>query len=283
MAGASLDAPSTTVVSPPVSSSRIRSLLGYLTVLIGIFSVIFVYKEALWLRFSKIATFSVAPKEYFCPPPAYTVRTFSYSPLVIHLENFVTLEEREYLISLGMPLLKPSFIHDQNSGGPKRTPKRTSSSAFLPSDDAVVNCIRQRALTFQGHRPARLLESLQVVRYTEGQRFNMHYDWGKPVEGYGDRETTFFATLMGDCERCGTHFPRIDIDWTGKDRDEWCRFIECEGNPVQNGTVFRAFEGGAVFWRNMDDDGVGDKRNLHGGMPLVSGEKIGLNIWTRQG
>jgi prolyl 4-hydroxylase len=181
-----------------------------------------------------------------------------------------------------MPLLRPSYIHDQSTNNPALTHKRTSTSAFLPSADPVVSCIRQRALTFQGHHTAGLLESLQVVRYTEGQRFNMHYDWGKPIEGYGDRETTFFATLLGQCERCGTHFPRLELDWSRKDRDEWCRFVECETDQ-KNGTVFRAFEGGAVFWRNMDDDGVGDKRNLHGGMPLASGEKIGLNIWTRQG
>jgi prolyl 4-hydroxylase len=44
--------------------------------------------------------------------------------------------------------------------------------------------------------------------------------------------------------------------------------------------TFRAIEGSAVFWKNLDEKGRGDRRTLHAGLPVQNGTKIGLNIWT---
>lgn len=38
---------------------------------------------------------------HVCERPQYTTRIASYSPLIIHLENFITPKERKHLISLG--------------------------------------------------------------------------------------------------------------------------------------------------------------------------------------
>ena len=40
--------------------------------------------------------------------------------------------------------------------------------------------------------------------------------------------------------------------------------------------------GNAVFWWNLDPDGVGDDDTMHAGTPVINGTKIGLNIWTRE-
>ena len=40
--------------------------------------------------------------------------------------------------------------------------------------------------------------------------------------------------------------------------------------------------GTAVFWWNLDPNGVGDDDTLHAGSPVINGTKIGLNIWTRE-
>ncbi|XXH04029.1 hypothetical protein Hte_010440 [Hypoxylon texense] len=228
-------------------------------------------------------SYFTAYRGYTCPRDNYQARIVSYSPLIIHLENFITPKEREHLISLGLPLLKPSMVRNKNNEQ-AQTPGRTSSSGFLPSDEPVISCIRQRALTFQGYASDHLLESLQVVQYQPGQQYGAHYDWGVASEDLGttDRVTTFFGILKGDCEHCGTHFPYLKVDWSGEN-DRWCRLIDCEASSAKNGTVFRALEGNAIFWRNLDDAGVGDPRVLHEGMMVERGEKIGLNIWTRDG
>lgn len=79
----------------------------------------------------------------------------------------------------------------------------------------------------------------------------------------------------------GTNFPLLDAPKT----HEWCEFIDCD-EPWENGVTFRPIAGNAIFWMNMIDDGtgrfVGDERVLHAGLPLTTGRKVGMNVWTRE-
>ena len=83
------------------------------------------------------------------------------------------------------------------------------------------------------------------------------------------------------CEGGGTNFPRLEMP---EDR-RWCEFIECPGESrgkdrPEDGVTFRVRKGAAVFWTNFDADGRGYKETIHAGMPVRSGTKIGLNIWS---
>lgn len=82
--------------------------------------------------------------------------------------------------------------------------------------------------------------------------------------------------LKGDCAGGGTHFPRLP-----KPEDKkWCEFIECGADDNVAGVTFKPNKGAAVFWMNFDADGRGYKDTIHAGMPVTSGQKIGLNIWS---
>lgn len=78
----------------------------------------------------------------------------------------------------------------------------------------------------------------------------------------------------------GTNFPRL----VGVDAEGWCEsgVVDCDGE-WEGGVTFRPVEGNAVFWENLGDRGEGDERTMHAGLPLVGGEKVGMNIWTREG
>lgn len=163
---------------------------------------------------------------------------------------------------------------------------RTSQSASVNWDD-VSRCIEQRALDFQGYDlPKTHMEPLQVVKYGVGERYHFHTDWlgsTNPTlttaELGGDRISSFFAYIhvANDTTGGGTNFPMLDAP-----RDErWCRVIDCD-EPYENGVTFRPVEGSAVYWENLMTNGVGDERTLHAGLPVVTGQKIGMNIWTRQ-
>ena len=183
-------------------------------------------------------------------------------------------------------------------GGQQLHRVRTSQSTNIPRD-AVVRCIESRALLFQGFDvPRTHLEPLQLVRYGRGQRYHFHTDWFTDPKHAtaalgGNRVSSFFAYVhvsngtgsaegKDDGEKVrggGTNFPLVDAP-----RDErWCGFVDCD-EPWENGVTFRPVEGNAVYWENMLPGGLGrgDPRTLHAGLPLVSGEKIGMNIWTRQ-
>lgn len=103
--------------------------------------------------------------------------------------------------------------------------------------------------------------------------------------------------LEANCTGGGTHFPRLE-----KPRgDEWCRFIECDAQKEYNsssvgdtkaaqegaqekilgeGIIFKPIKGNAVFWENMRSDGSGYLESWHAGLPVKSGVKTGLNVWS---
>jgi prolyl 4-hydroxylase len=84
--------------------------------------------------------------------------------------------------------------------------------------------------------------------------------------------------LEANCTGGGTHFPRLQRP-AG---NEWCKFIECdvEDEELKDGVIFKPVAGNAVYWENMRSDGSGYPESWHAGLPVKSGSKIGLNIWS---
>ncbi|KAF7882882.1 hypothetical protein EAF00_011371 [Botryotinia globosa] len=215
-----------------------------------------------------------------CSQPQYIVRTLSYDPLIQHIENFITPREAAHLVQIAQSKFRPSRAIEID-GRVVATYERTSSTAYLPSDDPIVQCIRSRASEFQGYVDLEMMESLQVTRYLEGQQYMNHYDWAINPAARNqttNRETTFFAVLDVECSNCGTRFPKISVDWRVEDQ-RWCSIVDCKAT---NELTVRGVAGSAVFWRNLHSNGTGDTRTLHAGLPALGGKKVGLNIWTRR-
>lgn len=97
--------------------------------------------------------------------------------------------------------------------------------------------------------------------------------------------------LDAQCTGGGTRFPRLERP----SDPSWCRFIDCEesesgGKDGQTdldeeeeegkGVTFKPIKGNAVYWENMRTDGTGYEESWHAGLPVTSGTKIGLNIWS---
>ena len=61
--------------------------------------------------------------------------------------------------------------------------------------------------------------------------------------------------------------------------ERWCEFVDCTEDE-KNGVTFLPKAGAAVFWENFDSEGKIWKEVLHAGMPVESGIKVGLNIWS---
>ncbi|KAJ9132286.1 hypothetical protein NKR19_g9371, partial [Coniochaeta hoffmannii] len=206
--------------------------------------------------------------------------------------------ERRSLISTGTPLLTASPITGSGTDAPD-TNTRTSSSAPLPADDAVVSCVLARARALLG--PGVLREGRddmgapQMVRYTAGQRFDVHADWFArprldPADGEAGRRrlynrvATVFVVLENNSTAGGeTWFPRVEVEGEGGgaagggggDGEGLWRVHE------EGGIEFRPVPGNALFWVNLLPDGTGDARVVHAGLPILDGVKTGMNIWPR--
>jgi len=118
-----------------------------------------------------------------------------------------------------------------------------------------------------------LLESMTIQRYETNGFFKHHYDWFGRAPA-SDRRSTMNVFLQGNCTGGETHFPYLKIP----EDKSWCQFIDCESK--QEGVMFKPIAGNAVFWENVRPDGAGYTETFHAGMPVLSGTKIGLNIWT---
>ncbi|PHH63286.1 hypothetical protein CDD81_6143 [Ophiocordyceps australis] len=217
-----------------------------------------------------------------CRHPGYQVHLVSSSPLVMYLEGFLTADERAHLEQVGQGRFSDSAVVAA-SGEAAIHQVRTSQSTAVERD-AVVRCIEQRALSLQGFdRLASQLEPMQLVRYGPQQRYHLHTDWftdptHAAAQQGGNRASSIFGYVKAHkLTGGGTHFPLLDVPRN----ERWCRFVDCDAE-YDSGLTFRPIEGNAVYWDNMLEPGRGDERTLHAGLPVVSGDKIGINIWTRE-
>jgi prolyl 4-hydroxylase len=221
-----------------------------------------------------------------CSQHRYETHIFSKDPLVIYISDFLTPKEASDLIHSTYVHVRHhgSFRTDRCSGSTFKasgiineegravnTSIRSSHSAVPPRTD-TVKCIEQRAAAFQGFGSLHgRMERLQVVKYEVSQEFRQHYDWSADRP----RETTFFAYLEANCTGGGTNFPLLDAP----KEDRWCEFIDCD-ESFDAGVTFKPIAGNAIFWQNLRADGEGYEKTLHAGIPVTSGTKVGLNIWS---
>lgn len=126
-----------------------------------------------------------------------------------------------------------------------------------------------------GEREAGLmLERLKIQKYDVGGHYTHHYDW--QGAGKADRVSSFMVYVDANCTGGGTAFPRLPKPASGN----WCRFVDCAADGEHEGVVFKPVRGNAVYWENLRADGTGYLETWHAGLPVETGTKIGLNIWT---
>lgn len=241
---------------------------------------------------SSLDNAAIVPPDYQCFHPAYKIHLVSKSPSVIYITDFITPDERAHLQAITKDTFTHSRVSSATTAQGSVNKVRKSSSTAAPATE-IVSCIEERALLFQGLSvPRSHLEPLQLVKYSPGEHYHFHTDWfTDPAHSVasvgGNRISSFFAYVKADnVTGGGTNFPMLEVPnggTGGGGESEWCRFIDCD-EPWENGVTFKPIEGNAVYWENMhvDGSGQGDQRTLHAGLPVTSGEKIGMNIWTRQ-
>ncbi|KAJ9157572.1 Sugar/inositol transporter [Pleurostoma richardsiae] len=191
-------------------------------------------------------------------------------------------------MTAGEPFLGPSPVTGYGSDASSQA--RTSWSAPLADDDPAVACVLSRAETFMGTlmAPGRdEIGAAQMVRYTTGQKFDLHHDWfQRPRLKDGDagrqrvynRVATFFVILEDKCMEGETYFPfirPISPQDGGRGGSRVWR------EHKDGGLAFRPVAGNALFWVNLMANGTGDTRVLHAGLPVKDGYKTAMNIWPR--
>ena len=198
----------------------------------------------------------------------YSVQTLSTSPRIYLIENFLSAKECDHLIEIAKPHLQRStVINDGVANEGKLDARRTSQGMFILDHlkDRIVKKIEKRlaALT---ELPIQNGESIQVLQYREGAEYQPHHDYFNPatpggmshLNRGGQRVASVIMYLNTPQEGGETIFPRVNIRVTPK-------------------------KGSAVLFYNCLTTGEVDPLSLHGGAPVIAGEKWIATKWIRQG
>ncbi|KAF3532055.1 hypothetical protein DY000_02036476 [Brassica cretica] len=158
----------------------------------------------------------------------------SMKPRAFLYHNFLKNEECEHLISLAKPYMRSA---------------RTSTGSFISrGHDKTVEEIERRISEFT-FLPVENGESLQVIHYEVGQKFDPHFD------GLGRIAT--FLMYLSDVDKGGeTDFPKSS-----------------------GGLSVSPKKGDAVlFWNKRPDDSQ-DPSSFHSGRPVIKGNKWAATKW----
>ncbi|KAG5089365.1 hypothetical protein JHK86_001977 [Glycine max] len=171
-----------------------------------------------------------------------------------------------------------STVVDSETGKSKDSRVRTSSGTFLARGrDKIVRNIEKKISDFT-FIPVEHGEGLQVLHYEVGQKYEPHYDYFLDdfnTKNGGQRIATVLMYLTDVEEGGETVFPAAkgnfsSVPW-------WNELSECG----KKGLSIKPKRGDALLFWSMKPDASLDPSSLHGGCPVIKGNKWSSTKWMR--
>jgi prolyl 4-hydroxylase len=185
-------------------------------------------------------------------------------PRLVVFGSLLSDEECDAMMALARPRLTRSETVQTETGGNEVNPVRTSSGMFFGREENEL-CSRIET------RIARLLdwplengEGLQILRYLPGAEYQPHHDYFDPAKAGtpsivargGQRVGTLVMYLNSPEKGGATSFPDVAL----------------EVAPIKGNAVFFSYDRPHPV-----------TRTLHGGAPVIAGEKWVATKWLREG
>jgi len=184
-------------------------------------------------------------------------------PRVVVLDNFLSNAECEEIINIAKPEIKRSKVVNREAPGSKVDDARTSSGMFISKGfNDLISDIENR-VSLLTNWPVSHQESTQVLNYQPGQEYKPHNDY------FNLESPNTPSTLARGGQRIGTLVMYLNDCGAG-------------GGTIfpESGIEVKPKRGLAVFFGYPTHDKA--SKTLHGGMPVVSGEKWIAVKWLRQ-
>jgi prolyl 4-hydroxylase len=185
-------------------------------------------------------------------------------PCLTVFGGLLAREECDALMDLARDRLERSAIVDSWSGAEETHDFRTSQSmSFRCGENDVVRRVEMRIAELLNW-PIDHGECLQILRYGPGEEYRPHHDYFDPsvpgssavLQRGGQRVGTLVMYLNAPSKGGATVFPDIGFQVT----------------PIQGNAVFFSY-----------DRPHPATRTLHGGAPVIEGEKWVATKWLRAG
>lgn len=200
----------------------------------------------------------------------------SWEPRAFIYHNFLSKEECEYLISVAEPHMAKSTVVDSKTGRSKDSRVRTSSGMFLRRGrDKIVRDIEKRIADFT-FIPTEHGEGLQVLHYEVGQKYDAHFDYFLDefnTKNGGQRVATLLMYLSDVEEGGETVFPSAKGNFSSL--PYWNELSDC----AKQGLAVKPKMGDALLFWSMRPDATLDPSSLHGGCPVIKGNKWSSTKW----
>ncbi|XP_006648159.1 probable prolyl 4-hydroxylase 3 [Oryza brachyantha] len=207
---------------------------------------------------------------------AQWTEVISWEPRAFVYHNFLSKEECDYLIGLAKPHMVKSTVVDSTTGKSKDSRVRTSSGMFLQRGrDKVIRAIEKRIADYT-FIPMEHGEGLQVLHYEVGQKYEPHFDYFLDeynTKNGGQRMATLLMYLSDVEEGGETIFPDANVNSSSL---PWYNELsEC----ARKGLAVKPKMGDALLFWSMKPDATLDPLSLHGGCPVIKGNKWSSTKW----
>ena len=186
------------------------------------------------------------------------------APRVVVLGGLLSDDECEALMAAARPRMSRSLTVATQTGGQEVNADRTSQGMFFTRGESELVARIEARIARLVRWPVERGEGLQVLRYVPGTEYKPHYD-------YFDPEQPGTATLL---QRGGQRVGTVVIYLNEPERGGATSFpdVGLQVAPKRGNAVFfsyaRAHPG---------------TRTLHGGAPVLAGEKWIATKWLREG
>jgi prolyl 4-hydroxylase len=185
------------------------------------------------------------------------------APDLMEFEGLLSDAECAALIQAAQPRLSRSLTVDVQTGGHELHPDRSSQGMFFERAETPLIAAIETRIAKLLQWPAAHGENLQILRYPPGAQYLPHYDFfdpGQPgtaelLKRGGQRVATLIIYLREPEGGGATVFPDINLSIAPK-------------------------RGNAVFFSYAAPNA--SSLTLHGGAPVVAGEKWIATKWLRQ-
>lgn len=185
------------------------------------------------------------------------------APRVVVFGDLLSDAECDELIALARPRLARSLTVATRTGGEELNADRTSNGMFFQRGESPLVARIEERLARLVNWPLENGEGLQILQYRPGAEYKPHYDYFDPKEPGtpsilqrgGQRVGTVVMYLSEPAKGGGTTFPDVGLEVAPK-------------------------RGNAVFFSY--DRPHPSTHTLHGGAPVVEGEKWIATKWLRE-
>jgi len=184
-------------------------------------------------------------------------------PRVVVFGGLLSHEECDQLVELARPRLARSMTVDNRTGGNEVNASRTSQGMFFERGEKdLIQRIEARIAALVSW-PIENGEGLQILRYGPGAEYRPHHDYFDPAQPGtptilkrgGQRVGTVIMYLNSPTKGGATIFPDVSLDVS----------------PIKGNAVFFSYDRPHAM-----------TRTLHGGAPVIEGEKWVATKWLRE-